>query len=143
QDALPAGLTFVSATPSQGSYNSSTGQWTVGSVDTAFARILTLRAQVTSPNPVINTATISHADQYDPNLNNNTASAPSSPQQADLAVVKTVNNATPNVGDTVPFTVTLSNTGPSNATNVTLQDLLPGGLSLVTANPSQGSYDGT
>jgi len=143
QDALPAGLTFVSATASQGSYNSSTGQWTVGSVNTAFARTLTLRAQVTSPNPVVNTAAISHADQYDPNPNNNTASAPSSPQQADLVVVKTVNNPTPNVGDTITFTVTVSDSGPSNATNVTLQDLLPGGLSLVAANPSQGSYDGT
>ena len=29
-DALPAGLTFVSAVPSQGSYNTATGLWTVG-----------------------------------------------------------------------------------------------------------------
>jgi uncharacterized repeat protein (TIGR01451 family) len=143
QDALPAGLAFVSATPSQGSYNSVTGLWTVGAVDTLFARTLTLVAQVASPNPVVNTASISHADQYDPNVNNNSASAPASPQQADLVVVKTVNNATPNVGDTITFTVTLSNTGPNSATNVTLQDVLPAGLTFVAANPSQGSYDST
>ena len=30
QDLLPAGVTFVSATPSQGTYNSGTGVWNVG-----------------------------------------------------------------------------------------------------------------
>ena len=31
-DTLAAGLTFGSATPSQGSYNSSTGVWNIGTV---------------------------------------------------------------------------------------------------------------
>src|SRR5262249_31762643 len=31
-DQLPAGLTFVSATPSQGDYDLATGVWTVGSI---------------------------------------------------------------------------------------------------------------
>src|SRR5260370_993226 len=140
QDALPAGLTFVSATPSQGTYNSGTGLWTVGTVTTAFARTLTLLAQVTSPNPGTNTATISRADQYDPNLSNNTASAPASPQQADLVVVKTINNATPNVGDTITYTITLNDNGPNRATNVRVSDALPAGLTFVSATPSQGSY---
>ena len=40
----------------------------------------------------------------------------------DLAISKTVNNAAPNVGDTVTFTVTITNTGSSPATNVTVSD---------------------
>ena len=32
QDLLPAGLTFVGATPDQGSYDSATGVWSVGNV---------------------------------------------------------------------------------------------------------------
>ena len=62
-------------------------------------------------------------------------------QQADLGLTKTVSNATPNVGDTITFTVTLSNAGANNATNVTVQDLLPGGLTFVSATASQGSYN--
>src|SRR6516225_2262447 len=63
-------------------------------------------------------------------------------QSADLALTKTVDMPTPNVGTTVTFTVTLTNAGPDPATNVTVQDLLPAGLSLVSATESQGAYDG-
>ena len=47
------------------------------------------------------------------------------PQQADLALTKTVSNPTPNVGDTITFTVTLTNNGPDTATNVQVTDLCP------------------
>jgi uncharacterized repeat protein (TIGR01451 family) len=139
-DLLPAGLTFVSATPSQGGYNSATGLWTVGTVTTATAPTLQIHAMVVSPNAQTNTATISHSDQFDPDSNNNQASATETPQQSDLALSKSVNDATPNVGDTVTFTVTLANHGPDPATNVQVNDLLPAGLSFVSATPSQGSY---
>ena len=62
-------------------------------------------------------------------------------QQADLAVAKTVNDPTPNAGDNVTFTVTLTNLGPNDATGVQVQDLLPSGLTYVSSIPSQGSYD--
>ena len=45
-----------------------------------------------------NTATISDSDQFDPNPANNTASATETPQQASLAMAKTVSNATPSSG---------------------------------------------
>ena len=41
-----------------------------------------------SPAAQTNTATISHADQFDPNTANNTASATETPQQADLALTQ-------------------------------------------------------
>jgi uncharacterized repeat protein (TIGR01451 family) len=140
-DLLPAGLTFVSATPSQGSYNAATGLWTAGTLTTGSSATLALQAQVVSPNPQTNTAAISHADQFDPVTANNTASATETPLQADLAVTKTVSNSTPNVGDNVTFTVTLTDGGPGDATGVQVNDLLPAGLTLLTATPSQGSYN--
>ena len=60
---------------------------------------------------------------------------------ADLALTKVVSNASPNVGDQVTFTVTLTSNGPNPATNVEVTDLLPAGLALVSATPSQGTYD--
>ena len=63
------------------------------------------------------------------------------PQQADLTLTKTVNDPTPTVGDTITYTVTLSNNGPDRATNVQVQDQLPSGLSFVSATPSEGAYD--
>ena len=142
-DLLPAGLTFVSATPSQGVYNSVTGVWTVGTVTVGATPTLLFRARVASPQAQTNTAAISSADQFDPNTANDMASATETPQQADLAVAKAVSNPTPNVGDTINYIITLTNLGINAATNVTLQDLLPAGLTFVSAVPSQGSYNPT
>ena len=60
-----------------------------------------------------------------PEHGNNTASATETPQQADLSVTKTVSNPTPNVGDQITFTVTLSNQGLDTATGVQVTDLPP------------------
>src|SRR5262249_45650729 len=60
---------------------------------------------------------------------------------ADLAVTKTVSNSTPTVGDTIIYTVTVTNGGPANATGVALTDLLPAGLTFISATPSQGTYN--
>src|SRR5262249_9700057 len=139
-DPLPAGLTFVSATPSQGTYNSATGAWTVGTLANAATATLAIRAVVASPDPQTNIATISGVDQFDPNPGDNGGSVTETPQQADLDVTKSVSNATPNVGDTVTFTVSLTNDGPTGATNVRLKDILPTGLAFVSATPSQGTY---
>jgi hypothetical protein len=74
-DLLPAGLTFVNDTPSQGSYDATTGLWTVGTVTTTTPQTLTVMARVVSPNSQTNTANITHSDQFDPDPNNNSASA--------------------------------------------------------------------
>ena len=55
-----------------------------------------------------------------------TAAAP----QADLAMAKTVSNPLPNVGTNVTFTLTVTNNGPSVASDVVVNDLLPSGYAL-------------
>src|SRR5947199_210290 len=89
----------------------------------------------------MNTASVSHSDQFDPNTANNTATASETPQRSDLALTKTVDKPRPNVGDVITFTVTLTNNGPDAATGVEVTDLLPAGLTFVLATPSQGTYD--
>ena len=44
------------------------------------------------------------------------------------------------VGDTVTFTVQASNNGPNAATGGVVTDLLPAGLSFVSASATQGTY---
>ena len=48
-DRLPAGLTFVAATPSQGAYNATAGIWAVGTVTAGAPQTLQIRATVVSP----------------------------------------------------------------------------------------------
>ena len=82
-DLVPSGLTFVSATPSQGTYASATGLWTVGTVTTATPQTLQLLATIGSSAAQTNTAAISASDQPDPNIGNNTASASVAPHHDD------------------------------------------------------------
>ena len=62
-------------------------------------------------------------------------------QEADLSLDKTVSDATPGVGDTITFTLNLTNAGNLAATGVQVEDLLPAGYTFVSANASVGTYD--
>ena len=148
-DLLPQGLNFVSATPSQGAYNKTTGVWTVGTVANTSSATLQIVATVTSSNTITNTAEVTASDQPDPNStpNNHVAteddqsSITISPQMADLSLTKIVSSTTPNVNSNVTFTLNLHNAGPAAATNVAVTDLLPQGLVFVSVQPSLGSYN--
>lgn len=59
---------------------------------------------------------------------------------ADLQVTKTVDNLTPNVGNTSVFTITAVNNGPYKASGVTVKDVLPAGYTFVSATPSTGTW---
>ena len=60
---------------------------------------------------------------------------------SDLHLTKAVSNNTPDVGETITFTIVLSNNGPDSATNVEVTDLLPTGLGYVSHTATQGTYD--
>ena len=59
----------------------------------------------------------------------------------DLEIIKTVNDLTPTFGDNITFTLTASNLGQNDASNVIVNDLLPSGYTFVSSNPSVGTYD--
>ncbi len=62
---------------------------------------------------------------------------------ADLSITKT-DSPDPVVADSpLTYTLTASNTGPSNASNVTVTDTLPANVIFGSATPSQGSCSGT
>jgi uncharacterized repeat protein (TIGR01451 family) len=54
----------------------------------------------------------------------------------DLEITKTVSNANPKVGDTITYTVSVKNNGPDAATTSTVTDVLPAGLTFVSATPT-------
>jgi len=74
-DLLPPELAYDSHGTSQGTYNSATGLWDVGTLSVSSNATLTLTATVkagTVGQTIINSANITHADQPDPVLSNNT-----------------------------------------------------------------------
>ncbi len=140
-DVLPPGITFVSATTSQGSYNHDTGVWDAGTVTVGQPATLTVVGTVTNCCPMVNTASIIGSETTDPNASNNTSSITITPIQTDLALSKTVDNSRPAVGDPDTFTIVITNNGPNATSGVVVADQLPTGLTFVSSTPSQGTYD--
>ena len=62
---------------------------------------------------------------------------------ADLSLTKTDNPDPAPAGGDLLYTLVVTNSGPNNATNVVVTDTLPGGVTLVSATPNQGSCSGT
>jgi uncharacterized repeat protein (TIGR01451 family) len=139
-DQLPAGYTFVSASPA-GAYDAVTGKWIIGAIANGANSVLTITAAVKAAGPYANTATVSKSDQTDPILGNNTATA--TPTVTPVADVTTNITLPPvNAGAAVNGTVGFTNAGPSTATGVTYGLTLTPGLGTVTIGnlPAGASY---
>ena len=140
-DLLPAGLSFVSATPSKGTYNNLTGIWTIGNMNKDDVETLTIEATVNTEGAILNIANVS-GNEYDPNPTNNQALAQVNGEPAsDLSITKNVCDCTPYVGQNINYIITISNNGPSDATGVKVTDLLPPQVTFVSATPSKGTYN--
>ena len=61
-------------------------------------------------------------------------------ETANVEINQTVNNSVVNVGDQVNFTISLRNNGPSTATGIMIQDIIPEGLDNITVIPSVGTF---
>ena len=84
-DALPAGLTFVSAIATQGSYKASSGVWSVGALAVGETAGLEIRAEVddgTAGTTITNRTLVSAVDQGDLAPSDDTDTAPVSVVEA-------------------------------------------------------------
>ncbi|MCV9930207.1 gliding motility-associated C-terminal domain-containing protein [Flavobacterium sp. LS1R49] len=141
-DLLPSGYTYVSSiAPSGTNYNQATGLWTIGALANGASSSLNITATVNATGVYANTATITGTENDPTPGNNSSTSTPVPVATSNLNVVKTVNNPTPYAGNNVVFTITAANAGPSDATGVQVNDLLPSGYTYVTATPSIGTYN--
>ena len=137
KDQLPAGVSFVSGTASNGGVCVS-GICQLGNVPAGQTVTISIVGQVGSNIPagtqLTNTATV-FSDSPDPNAGNNSASATSTVQtSADVKVTK-VDLQDP-VGPTEGFVyeIVVTNSGPSDAQNVVATDTLGANLTFVGAS---------
>lgn len=147
-DILPAGTTFVSLV-SPGTWScttpapNATGTVTCTRLSMPVGSdpfTLTINGPAT-PGNVANTATVTSANESAPGNESATANTLVSGVAA-LSITKTGPATVPSGGQ-INYTITVTNGGPDPSTNTVVTDVLPAGVTFVSATPSQGSCSGT
>jgi uncharacterized repeat protein (TIGR01451 family) len=144
-DTLPAGVTFVSASPEQGTANETDGVVTVDLGDLASGAdaqvTITVTVDAATLGTLLNEAVVAgNEDEQTTSNNTDTASAEVNPL-IDLSIQKTDNPDPVAVDGQLMYTLVVTNNGPSQATGVTLQDTLPGGVTFASATSGQGTVN--
>ena len=154
-DVLPASLLFESivrpsgftcTTPAAGANGTVT--CTAASLASGANATFTMTVRVapgSTSGTAINSASVTSTTS-DPDNTDTTDAAPPvtlAPASSDVSIDKSTTTTSASPGQIVTWTITVSNAGPSTATNVVVTDTLPAGTSFVSATPSQGTCSGT
>ncbi|MEQ9031371.1 MAG: choice-of-anchor Q domain-containing protein, partial [Aggregatilineales bacterium] len=138
---LPDFVEVAHSTISRGTYEN--GVWTIESLANNAQATLTLNliiAENTTPEIGEGDANVS-ADQWDSStLNNNVTFSIEVIHIIDLELTKTVNFLSLYEGDQATYTLTLTNNGIDNATNIQVRDDLPNAVTYVS-HVGGGSFD--
>ncbi|UCC84845.1 MAG: DUF11 domain-containing protein, partial [Gemmatimonadota bacterium] len=131
-DSLPSGVTFVSASRSASESGGEVTWPAIATLSNGSSVTDTVIVVAPASGPLENVAKVSSTTIDPDSANNRSTLSTSVTEQADLNVTKT-GPANVLAGDTVTFVITTANGGPSNATNVTVTDTLPSGVTFVSA----------
>jgi len=130
-DLLPSGYLFISYTATQGSYDSNSGDWNVGSLQPLQTADIFITVKVNSDGDYINVANVI-GDNPDPDNSNNSDSAEISKKFADLDAIKTDGVDYYRPGDELNYLITVKNNGPAVAYEVVVSDPMPNGVNNMT-----------
>lgn len=110
-DVLPASLLYVTSAPA-GEYNAGTGVWTIGSMLASSNRVLVITARIktTASGNITNTAIVKSPDNDPGRTDNDTSSVTIKVDNlADLMLAKKVSKVNPAIGETITYTLEVSN----------------------------------
>jgi uncharacterized repeat protein (TIGR01451 family) len=120
------------------------GNCSLGSV-TATAPATCSSGSTATCTTIMNTATITAVTETDTDSSNDSDSvsiqANCDVTLPDLRLVKRADKTQVIAGETLVFTLELTNEGAGDATAIQVEDNLPAGLTYVSNNPQQGTYD--
>lgn len=139
-DTLPSGATAASASilsgPAGGSCTNGTGTidctWaSLGAGASATVRVsTTLDSALGDGVEVINSAAITSATADPVDTNNSASDSGTSQTVIKLDVAKSVSPTSVHAGEAATFTITVKNSGLSDATDIVVDDVLPAGLTV-------------
>lgn len=131
-DTLPAGLTYLSASPAPAGVSGRTLRWNLGTLNPGSQGSITLNVRApasigaATSQPITNQVIITTSSPGD-NPGNNNSSSTGSIVRPELRISKAAPSSAL-VGDEFSYRLTYANDGAIAATNVSLEDPLPPGL---------------
>ncbi|MCH6201030.1 gliding motility-associated C-terminal domain-containing protein [Aquiflexum sp. LQ15W] len=146
-DVLPTGTSFVSAT-NGGTFQSGTVTWefpTIAPGETVELAVRVLvNLGVTEGTILVNKAEASSTDDPDsPKISNNAEVTVLQGIKPIIEITKTAPSGTVRLGDTITYTIRVSNSGNAFATGVAISDVLPTGTTFVSTNRGGVHSNGT
>lgn len=128
-DTLPSGVTVGDILPSQGSCDliGNTVSCDIGSLELNQIATISITITPNTEGPIQNTANVAIGEEEtDPNPENNESSVTTNVgPSADISVTKVASSSEVILGQPLTYTITVTNNGPSEATNVIVVDSLP------------------
>ena len=142
EDILDAGLLDVKSATYRingGNLTNYTQIISLGNMYTGSKIVVDIYAAIlsTTGQDIFNCVNVTSDEHPEGNTSNTTIHV----NIADLEIIKIVNNATPNYGDEITYTITVRNNGPDNSTNIKVSEVLADNFKFISANASKGYYD--
>ena len=142
EDILDAGLLDVKSATYRingGNLTDYTQIISLGNMHTGSKIVVDIYAAIlgTTGQDIFNCVNVTSDEHPEGNTSNTTIHV----NIADLEIIKIVNNATPNYGDEITYTITVRNNGPDNSTNVKVSEVLADNFKFISANASKGYYN--
>jgi uncharacterized repeat protein (TIGR01451 family) len=131
--SAPAGISLGAASITSGTGTCAGQACDLTAIPAGGSAVVSVPATGAAPGTHTVTATLSAANPADTDGANNVASVQTTVSPANIALTKTANPTSAFAGQDVTFTVTATNGGPSDATNVVVTDTLPAGLTFKSA----------
>jgi uncharacterized repeat protein (TIGR01451 family) len=142
-DTLPAGVTFTSASSSQGTVTNNAGVVTgnLGTLAPNASATVTLVVGVNAATrgTITNTASVQAAEAETTTTNNSASQQTTVNGNIDLAITKVDSVDPVTAGGALAYTIVVTNNGPSTATNVVVTDTLPSTLTPGTSSSTVGT----
>ncbi|WP_034060534.1 T9SS C-terminal target domain-containing protein [Lacinutrix jangbogonensis] len=142
-ETLPTGYQFISASTSLGNYDDTLSLWSLNSLLPNQTETLSITAQVISSNNLINSVSLNGVTQTDRDVTNNqdTAEVTILIPDVDIEVLKSVSPIETSLGESVTFSITVTNLGTTNGSNIFIYESLPSGYIYSSANTTYGIYN--